>query len=120
MNGIKTVLLFSHKPAHTPDGSDHKAENSIIQMYSQIEDKIPKSIKVYEIAAHNHFMAKSDNNRWYVSGAGGGENLSEGKSSSEWPLVNTEKEGYLKIKINDDNGKISSAQFYDLNGKQIH
>jgi hypothetical protein len=33
--------------------------------------------------------------------------------------VNDEKEGYLKIKIDEDNGKIISSRFYGIDGKII-
>ena len=119
MKGVESVMLFIHKPVHTPSGSEHQAENSIVQMYSKIENKLPQGIQVYEISAHNHFMAESDNNRWFISGAGGGEKLDNINSSSQWPFVNDEKEGYLKIKIDEDNGKIISSQFYGIDGKII-
>ena len=120
MKGVESVMLFSHKPAHTPTGSEHQPENSIVQIFSEIESKIPKRIQFYEIAAHNHFMAESDNNRWFVSGAGGAEKTANADNSSQWPFVNNEEEGYLKIKINEDNGKISSTHFYGLDGDLIH
>ena len=71
MEGIKNVLLFAHKPAHSPPGPDHKVESSTAQLFSAIVDKIPEDIEVYEIAAHNHLMAESSNGRWFISGAGG-------------------------------------------------
>lgn len=49
MEGIKNVMLFTHKPAHTPPGSDHMAENSTIQMISEITSNLPKDIQVYEL-----------------------------------------------------------------------
>jgi hypothetical protein len=71
MKGINNVMLLAHKPAHTPPGSDHQAENSTIQLFSTIGSNIPRNIQVYEIAAHNHLMAKSSNGHWFISGAGG-------------------------------------------------
>jgi predicted phosphodiesterase len=119
MKGIKSILLFGHKAAHTPPESELQDEN-IVQMYSEIKSKATEDVKFYEIAAHNHLMAESENGRWFISGAGDGDESGSGKTSSKWIFVNTEEEGYLKIKINDNNGKISSSHFYNLDGKLIH
>ena len=119
MKGIKNVLLMTHKPAHTPPQSHHPAEVSTIQMISGIESSIPKTIKVYEIAGHNHFMAESKDGRWFISGAGGRSHY-EGTTDSEWPFLNKIDYGYLQIKINNTDGNILSTQFYGLDGRRIH
>jgi predicted phosphodiesterase len=118
MKGIKNVLLMTHKPAHTPPQSHHPAEVSTIQMISGIESSIPKSIKVYEIAGHNHFMAESRDARWFISGAGGRSHY-EGTTDSEWPFLNKIDYGYLQIKINNTDGNILT-HFYGLDGRLIH
>ena len=113
MKGIKNVMLLAHKPAHTPPESEHPAEDSTIQMFSGIESNISKSIQVYEIAAHNHFMAASSNGRWFISGGGeGGESHHEASTDSTWPFLNNEDYGYLQIRINNTDGKVLSTQFY--------
>ncbi len=119
MKGIKNVLLMAHKPAHTPPGSDHRPENSTVQMFSGIIGNISKSIQVFEIAAHNHLMAESSNGQWFISGAGGRKlyNFSE---HSAWSFVNNKEHGYLQIKINSINGKVLSTDFYGLDGRIIH
>ncbi|HJY10660.1 MAG TPA: metallophosphoesterase [Nitrososphaeraceae archaeon] len=115
MKGIKNVMLLTHKPAHTPPESYHPAENSTIRMISGIESNISKSIQVYEIAAHNHFMAASSNGRWFISGGGeGGESHHEASTNSTWPFLNNEDYGYLQIRINNTDGKVLSTQFYGL------
>jgi predicted phosphodiesterase len=119
MKGIKNVLLLAHKPAHTPPESHHPAINSTIEMISAIESNISKSIQVYEIAGHNHFMAESNDGRWFITGAGGRSHY-EGTTSSEWPFVNKVDYGYLQIRVNNTDGKILSTQFYGLDGKLIH
>jgi len=119
MKGVKTILLFGHEPAHTPPGSEYQYKDTIVQMYSELKSKIPEGVKFYEIASHDHLMAESENGRWFISGAGSEEESSSGKTNSKWVFVNSEEEGYLKIKINDHNGKISSSHFYDLDGKLI-
>lgn len=118
MKGVKNVMLISHKPAHTPPESHHPVRNSTIRMISGIENNITKSIQVYEIAAHNHFMAESSNGRWFISGAGGKSHY-EGATSEEWPFVNTKQYGYLQIRINNTNGTVISSNFYGLDGKLI-
>lgn len=115
MKGIKNVMLLTHKPAHTPPESEHPAESSTIRMISGIESNISKSIQVYEIAAHNHFMAESSNGRWFISGGGeGGESHHEASTDSTWPFLNNKDYGYLQIRINNTDGKVLSTQFYGL------
>jgi hypothetical protein len=115
MNGIKNVMLISHKPAHTPPGSKHQADDSAIQMFSSITSKIPEDIRVFEIAAHNHLMAESSNGQWFVSG-GGGRKLYSVSSDPAWSFINNNDHGYLQIKINNTDGKVFSTNFYGLNG----
>jgi predicted phosphodiesterase len=119
MKGINNVFLLAHKPAHTPPQSHHPAENSTIRMISNIEGSISKSIHIYEIAGHNHFMAESSDGRWFITGAGGRSHY-EGSTSSEWPFVNKIDYGYLQIRINNTDGKVLSTQFYGLDGRLIH
>jgi hypothetical protein len=119
MEGIKNVMLFTHKPAHTPPGSDHMAENSTIQMISEITSNLPKEIQVYEIAAHNHLMAESSNGQWFISGAGG-RRLYEFSTDPSWSFVNNKEHGYLQIRINNTDGLVLSTNFYRLDGKLIH
>jgi predicted phosphodiesterase len=122
MKGIKNVIFLSHKGAHTPPESLHPARNSTVEMISGIEGNISKSIQVYEIAGHNHFMAKSDDSHWFISGAGGRSVIGdrEGKTSLEWPFVNIKEYGYLQIRINDTDGKVIDSHFYGLNGTLIY
>jgi predicted phosphodiesterase len=119
MEGIKNVMLFTHKPAHTPPGSDHIAENSTIQMISEITSNLPKDIQVYEIAAHNHLMAESSNGQWFISGAGG-RRLYEFSTDPSWSFVNNKEHGYLQIRINITDGLVLSTNFYGLDGRLIH
>lgn len=118
MNGIKNVILLTHKPAHTPE-SHHPARNSTIIMLSGIESNISKTVQVYEVSAHNHIMAESSNGRWFISGAGGRSHY-EGESSLEWPYVNTKNYGYLQIRINNTDGNVLSTNFYGLYGRLLH
>ncbi len=113
------MLLLAHKPAHTPPESHHPAESSTIRMISNIEGNISKSIQIYEIAGHNHFMAESSDGRWFITGAGGRSHY-EGPTNLEWPFVNKIDYGYLQFKINNTDGKVLSTQFYGLDGRLIH
>ena len=119
MKGIKNVMLIGHKPAHTPPDSHHPAKNSNIVMFSAIGSNISKSVQVYEIVAHNHFMAKSSDSHWFVSGAGGRSHYNA-STNSAWPFLNNKDYGYLQIKINNTDGKVLSSHFYGLNGTLIH
>lgn len=119
MNVIKNVMLLAHKPANAPFESYHYPRNSTIEMISGIESNISKSIQVYEIAAHNHFIAKSSDGRLIISGAGG-RNHHEGTSILEWPFVNKKNYGYLQIKINNTDGKVLSTHFIGIEGILIH
>lgn len=118
MKGIKNVMLMAHKPAHTPPGSDHRPENSTVQMFFGIMNHIPSSIQVFEIAAHNHMMAESTNGQWFISGAGG-RKLYNFTQDPDWSFVNNKEHGYLQIKINNTDGKILSTNFYGLDGRPI-
>ena len=118
MKAIKNVFLLSHKPAHTPE-SHHPATNSTIMMLSDIENSISKSVRVYEISAHNHILAESSNGRWFISGAGGRSHY-DATTSQEWPYVNTKDYGYLQIRINNADGNVIDTNFYALNGTLLH
>jgi hypothetical protein len=119
MNGVNNVMLLAHKPAHTPPGSDHQAENSTIKMFSSIVSIIPKGVKVLEIAAHNHLMAESSNGDWFISGAGG-RKLYNYTSHPDWSFINNKDHGYLQIKINNTDGGLLSNNFYGSDGRLLH
>lgn len=118
MDGVKNILFLSHKPAHTPFESHHPVENSTLEMITGIEKNISKSIQVYKIGAHNHFMAESRHGYWYITG-GGGRSHHDGTATEEWPFVNTKKYGYLQIMIDNQNGTVST-NFYGVKGKFIY
>jgi Calcineurin-like phosphoesterase len=118
MNGIKNVMLISHKPAHTPPGSEHQAEDSTVKMFTSITNRIPNEIHVFEIAAHNHLMAESSNGQWFVSG-GGGRKLYSFTIDPEWSFISNIDHGYLQIKINNTDGRVLSTGFQGLNGRPL-
>ena len=119
MTGVKNVMIVAHKPGHTPPGSDHRPENSTLQMFSSIISNIPTGIQVFEIAAHNHLMAESSNGKWFISGSGG-RKLYNFTADPDWSFINNKDHGYLQIKINNTDGRILGTNFYGLDGRLIH
>ena len=119
MIGVKTVILFSHKMAHSPP-SHHHIESSTIELYQKIQSSIPHGIEVYEVAAHNHIMAESKNAHWFVSGAGGESHHQDSSTNSVWSFVNDKDYGYLQIQIDNNNGNVVSSHFFGLGGELIH
>jgi hypothetical protein len=57
MKGVRTVIFFSHKMAHSPP-SHHHVESCTIELYGKIQSRIPMGVGIYEVAGHNHIMAK--------------------------------------------------------------
>jgi predicted phosphodiesterase len=119
MKGVKTVIFFSHKMAHSPP-SHHHVESSTIELYEKIQSSIPKGIGIYEVAGHNHIMAESKNGHWFVSGAGGESHYQGFTTVSDWPFVNDKDYGYLQLQIDNNDGNVISTHFYGLDGGLIH
>ena len=119
MKGVKTVIFFSHKMAHSPP-SHHHVESSTIELYEKIQSSIPKGIAIYEVAGHNHIMAESKNGHWFVSGAGGESHYQGFTTGSDWPFVNDKDYGYLQLQIDNNDGNVISTHFYGLDGGLIH
>jgi predicted phosphodiesterase len=119
MKGVKTVIFFSHKMAHSPP-SHHHVESSTIELYEKIQSSIPKGIEIYEVAGHNHIMAESKNGHWFVSGAGGESHYQGFTTDSDWPFVNDKDYGYLQLQIDNNDGNVISTHFYGLDGGLIH
>ena len=105
MDGIKNVILMSHKPAHTAP-SHHSAESGTKTLYANIVKEIPSDVDVYELAAHNHISAKSKDGKYFIAG-GGGRSPYECNASTTWDCV-TGKDGYLQILIDNKSGALSS------------
>ncbi|MDW0148573.1 MAG: metallophosphoesterase [Nitrososphaeraceae archaeon] len=119
MKGIVNVIILAHKPAHTPPGSDHMPENPTVKMFSAIMNSAPNNVRVFEVAAHNHLMAESNNGQWFISGAGS-KRLYNFSPDSTWPFVNNNVQGYLQFKINNTDGMILGTHFYGIDGRLIH
>jgi hypothetical protein len=58
MKRIKNVMLVSLINLRIHRESHELPRNLTMRMIFGIEGNISKSVQVYEIAAHNHFMAK--------------------------------------------------------------
>jgi hypothetical protein len=58
MKRIKNVMLLSLINLRIYRGSHELPRNLTMRMILGIEGNISKSVQVYEVAAHNHFMAK--------------------------------------------------------------
>ena len=91
----------------------------MVKMFSAIVNSAPNNVQVFEVAAHNHLMAKSSNGEWFISGAGS-KKLYNFSPDSGWPFVNNKVQGYLQFKINDTDGNILGTHFYGIDGRLIH
>jgi hypothetical protein len=58
MKRIKNVMLLSLINLRIYRGSRELPRNLTMRMILGIEGNVSKSVQVYEVAAHNHFMAK--------------------------------------------------------------
>jgi len=119
MEGVKTVIFFSHKMAHSPP-SHHHVESSTQELYEKIQSSIPNGIEIYEVAGHNHILAESKNGHWFISGAGGESHHLDSTSNSVWPFVNDKDYGFLQLLIDNNNGNVVSSRFIGLDGGLIH
>ncbi len=115
-DGIKNVVLVSHKPCATPPGSHHGVEQNVKAFCDGIKSELPSGVNLYEVAGHNHFMAATSDDKSFISGSGGRSHY-EGKAGSGWDYFNNHDDGFLQMQITD--GKISSF-FYGVNGGLIH
>lgn len=104
---IKTVILLSHKAGHVPPNSHHPAEAS--NLYKQLEQLIPTSVKLIEIAGHNHVSSSAPSKNWYQAGAGGKSFYSCG-TDAVWTFCDNKSEQYLELTIDNANGN-TAAKF---------
>ena len=114
MKSVKNVILVSHKGGHVPPNSHHGAEAA--DVYSAIGN-IPGK-QTIQVNAHNHVLASSPANNWFISGAGGRSHYECG-TDKVWTFCNNTKYGYLEFVIDNTNGEILKKAFYDTSGKII-
>ena len=119
MSGVKAVHITSHKPCHSiPPNSHHPIESKVKAFCSAILQEVPSGVTVYFENGHNHIMSASANGLWYQSGAGGRSHYSCG-TSSEWPMCDNSKYGFLELAI-DKNTGATVGTFYDTGGNKVN
>jgi hypothetical protein len=117
MEGVKNVILLTHKACEVHPKSHHTPEKSVIDFCQDFDNKIPQGIKIYHISGHNHEIAKSSNDRFFLSGGGGQTDHRECDTNDQWPFCKPQS-GFLEFEINNNTGEIKS-NFYDTSGKVI-
>jgi hypothetical protein len=112
MDGVKNLVLSSHKPCKTPPNSHHTVESNVKTFCDSLVAKVPSGVDIYGVAGHNHVLASTSDDHWFISGAGG-RNHYECGTGSGWDFCNNAKYGFLEMVIKD--GAIQST-FYDTSG----
>ena len=107
MEGVKNVILLTHKPCEVHPESHHKPEANVKEFCQDFDSKIPQGIEKYHISGHNHEIAKSSNDRFFLSGGGGNEEHRKCDTNNRWDFCETES-GYLEFEINNNTGEIKS------------
>lgn len=120
MQGVKNVFIVSHKPAHAAPNSHHPvSEDPQVKTFvDSLRSKVPAGIKIIEVNAHNHIMAKAPAQGYYTSGAGGKSHYECG-TNSDWTYCNNSNYGYLLFEIDTNTGAIKSDKFYTSSGSVL-
>lgn len=120
MQGVKNVFITSHKPAHAAPNSHHPvSEDPQVKTFvDSLRSKIPAGIKIIEVNAHNHVMAKAPLKGYYTSGAGGKSHYECG-TNTDWTYCNNSNYGYLLFEIDTNTGAIKSDKFYTSSGSVL-
>jgi predicted phosphodiesterase len=116
MDGVKNIVLVSHKPCATPPGSHHGVESNVKAFCDGVKSNLPAGVNLYLVSGHNHFMSQTSDGKSFVSGAGGRSHY-EGSTGNGWNYFNNNDDGFLQMQIT--NGNIGSF-FYGVNGGLIH
>jgi len=117
MDGVKTLVIATHKPCDTFPGSHHRVEGNVKQNFCNIvESNIPDGVKLIKIAGHNHELASKSDGSAYIVGGGGADHR-DCHTDSGWNFC--EKiDGYLELVIDNDTGEIN-AKFFNNDGEVI-
>ena len=116
MQGLKNVIVVSHKGGHVFVNAHHPAEAKAF--YTELEKLIPQSsIQLYEISGHNHNSASADANGWYIAGSGG-RSFYQCGLDTDWTFCNNKTVAYLQATIPDSN--MIAFNFIDTAGKTLH
>jgi predicted phosphodiesterase len=105
LQGIKTLIVMTHKPCYTSPNSHHPIEPSVKAFCDSLASSIPAGIKVYYIAAHNHQLASTIDGTKFLSG-GGGRSHYECGTDAVWNFCDNKNFGFLEVAINTNNGDI--------------
>jgi len=105
LQGIKTLIVMTHKPCYTTPNSHHPVEPNVKAFCDSLASSIPAGIKVYYIAAHNHQLASTIDGTKFLSG-GGGRSHYECGTDAVWNFCDNKNFGFLEVAINANNGDI--------------
>jgi predicted phosphodiesterase len=105
LQGIKTLIVITHKPCYTSPNSHHPIEPSVKAFCDSLASSIPAGIKVYYIAAHNHQLASTIDGTKFISG-GGGRSHYECGTDAVWNFCDNKNYGFLEVVINTNDGNL--------------
>ena len=105
LQGIKTLIVMTHKPCYTTPNSHHPVEPNVKAFCDSLASSIPAGIKVYYIGAHNHQLASTIDGTKFLSG-GGGRSHYECGTDAVWNFCDNKNFGFLEVAINANNGDI--------------
>jgi hypothetical protein len=116
MDGIKNVVLISHKGCEVHPNSHHGVEGSVKTFCQSFDAKVPAGVGIYHVSAHNHEMASTSDGHFFLAGSGGKTSHRGCGTGSGWNFCK-ETDGFLQLEINS-NGKIKGT-FYNTSGGAI-
>jgi predicted phosphodiesterase len=108
LQGIKNLLMMSHKPCYTSPNSHHPVEPNVKAFCDSLASSIPTGIKIYYIAAHNHQLASTVDGMKFISGGGGRSHYDCG-TDGVWNFCDNKNYGFLEIAINTKNDNITAT-----------
>lgn len=115
MNGVKNVLLLTHKPCDTHPNSHHTVESAVGDFCNAVKNAV--HVNFVTIAGHNHEIAKKSDGSSYLAGGGGKTSHRGCGTGNGWDWCK-EQTGFLRLTIDNDSGKIT-AKFYNTSGGVI-
>jgi predicted phosphodiesterase len=124
MEGVKSILVLTHKPCFTHPGSHHEVEDApkVKTFCNSLATKFPQGVKILYISGHNHEIASTSDGLKFVSGGGGQSSHRECEEdpepNSEWNYCRTQS-GFLEYRIDKTDGS-TEWKFLDSNGEVIH
>jgi hypothetical protein len=117
MDGVKNVVLISHKPCQVHPNAHHGVESAVKTFCQSFDAKVPAGVAIYHIDAHNHELAKTSDGHNFLVGGGGQTSHRGCGTGSGWDFCK-EQSGFLQLEINNDTGEIK-AKFYNTSGGVI-